>query len=89
MFTFSRGTLAPHLVPVAGEPFVYTEFSGQPQTFLTHAQLVYELAAAGFALDEAIPLAEHNLPPPGTVHALQTPVILEGAFRFTGRTHRR
>ena len=86
VFTFSRHTLAPALTPIAGEPYAYTEFSGQPQTFLTREQLVEELAAAGFVLDHAIPFAEHNLPPAGTVHALRTPVILEAAFRFIGRT---
>lgn len=81
-FTFSRHTLPPDLEPVDGEPYAYTEFSGQPQTFLTREQLVDELASVGFLLDDAIPFVEHNLPPPGTVHALRTPVLLEAAFRF-------
>lgn len=84
VFTFSRHTLPPDLEPVAGEPYAYTEFSGQPQTFLTREQLVTELAASGFVLDDAIPFEEHNKPPEGTVHALRTPVLLEAAFRFTG-----
>lgn len=84
VFTFSRHTLPPELEPVAGEPYAYTEFAGQPQTFLTRAQLVYELGAAGFQLDDAIPFEEHNKPPAGTVHALRTPVLLEAAFRFAG-----
>jgi SAM-dependent methyltransferase len=85
VFTFSRHTLPPDLEPVEGEAYAYTEFSGQPQTFLTREQLVDELASVGFRLDDAIPCVEHNLPPPGTVHALRTPVLLEAAFRFTGR----
>lgn len=82
VFTFSRHTLPPDLEPVAGEPYAYTEFSGQPQTFLTREQLVEELATAGFMLDDTVPFAEHNTPPAGTVHALRTPVLLEAAFRF-------
>jgi SAM-dependent methyltransferase len=84
VFTFSRRTLPPELEPVAGERFMFSEFSGQPQVFLTRDELVDELGAVGFELDDAIPFAEHNLPPPGTVHALRTPVLLEAAFRFTG-----
>lgn len=84
VFTFSRHTLPPDLAPIDGEPYAYTEFSGQPQTFLTRAQLVGELAHAGFILDASIPFEEHNTPPAGTVHALRTPVLLEAAFRFTG-----
>lgn len=82
VFTFSRHTLPPDLEPVAGEPYAYTEFSGEPQTFLTREQLVEELAAAGFELDDTIPFDEHNKPPAGSVHALRTPVLLEAAFRF-------
>jgi SAM-dependent methyltransferase len=87
VFTFSRHTLPPDLTPVEGEPYAYTEFSGQPQTFLTKAQLVDELGASGFVLDDAIPFEEHNKPPAGTVHALRTPVLLEAAFRFRGANH--
>jgi len=83
VFTFSRHTLPPELQPVAGEPYAYTEFSGQPQTFLTQQQLIDELGRAGFTLDDTIPFVEHNRPPIGTVHALRTPVLLEAAFRFT------
>ena len=86
VFTFSRRTLPPDLAPVAGEPYAYSEFSGQPQTFLTRGQLVTELERVGFVLDDTIPFEEHNLPPEGTVHALRTPVLLEAAFRFRGGT---
>jgi hypothetical protein len=82
VFTFSRQTLPPDLQPVAGEPYTYTEFSGRPQIFLTQRQLVDELAAVGFILDDSIPFSEHNLPPPGAVRAFAAPVILEAAFRF-------
>ena len=39
VFTFSRNTFPPQTEPVTGEPFVFTQFSGEPQCFLTEAQL--------------------------------------------------
>ncbi len=84
VFTFSRSTLAAGLEPVAGEHFVFTEFSGEPQCFLTRAQLIEELADAGFVPDNAVPLTEHNLPRPGALRAGGAPVIYEGAFRRAG-----
>lgn len=50
--------------------------------FLTEAQLVSELGAAGFAPDPAVPLRELNLPRPGTLRSGGAPVIFEGAFRL-------
>lgn len=81
VFTFSRSTLGPDAVPVAGEPFVFTGFSGEPQCFLTDVQLVSELGAAGFAPDPAVPLHELNRPRPGALCATRAPVIYEGTFR--------
>lgn len=81
VFTFSRYTLPPGATPVAGEPFVFTQFSGQPQCFLTERQLVDELGAAGFAPDPRVPLTEHNRPRPGALPAGRVPVIYEAAFR--------
>jgi ubiquinone/menaquinone biosynthesis C-methylase UbiE len=81
VFTFSRATLAPDAAPVAGEPFVFTQFSGQPQCFLTESQLVAEMAAAGFAPDPGVPLTEYNRPRPGSLTARTAPVIYEAAFR--------
>lgn len=80
IFTFSRHTLPAEVEPVAGETFVFTQFSGAPQCFLTETQLVDELRAAGFEPDPALPLRELNRPAPG----LRTggPVIYEGAFRL-------
>jgi ubiquinone/menaquinone biosynthesis C-methylase UbiE len=80
VFTFSRHTLPADAEPVAGEPFVFTQFSGQPQCFLTEAQLVSEMAEAGFERETSVPLSEYNRPGPG---ALPTgaPVIYEGVFR--------
>jgi len=81
VFTFSRHTLPADAAPVAGEPFVFTQFSGEPQCFLTEAQLCDELGRAGFARDSAEPLREHNLPKPGVAALGRTPVIYEGVFR--------
>jgi SAM-dependent methyltransferase len=81
VFTFSRNTFPPEVTPVAGEPFVFTEFSGEPQCFLTRDQLVSELQAAGFVPDPAVPLHELNLPRPGALPS-GAPAIHEGAFRF-------
>jgi hypothetical protein len=63
---------------------VFTQFSGQPQCFLTDTQLLAELADAGFAADPAVPLTEHNRPRPGTLRTGTAPVIYEGAFRYEG-----
>jgi SAM-dependent methyltransferase len=83
VFTFSRHTLQPDVAPVPGEPFVFTQFSGQPQCFITHAQLLDELGRVGFAPDPRLPVTEHNLPAPGRTHAVRVPVIFEAAFRMT------
>jgi SAM-dependent methyltransferase len=80
VFTFSRNTLPPEAEPVAGESFVFTQFSGQPQCFLTESELVAELGAAGFVPDPGEPLVEHNRPKPGTLSG-GAPVIYEGGFR--------
>lgn len=80
VFTFSRRTIPPDCMPVGGEAFVFTEFSGQPQCFLTEAQLVAELGAAGFDPEPRVPLVEHNVPAPGTLSS-GAPVIFEGGFR--------
>ncbi|HEX6314229.1 MAG TPA: class I SAM-dependent methyltransferase [Gemmatimonadaceae bacterium] len=80
VFTFSRNTFPVEVKPVPGEPFVFTEFSGEPQCFLTERQLIDELAAAGFAPDPGVPLTEYNRPRPGAVRG-SAPVIYEAAFR--------
>lgn len=81
VFTFSRRTLPVTAQPVAGEAFVFTQFSGQPQCFLTREELIEELAHVGFAPDPAVPLTEHNVPPHGIDHLARAPVIHEAAFR--------
>jgi SAM-dependent methyltransferase len=84
VFTFSRNTLPPDALSVRGEPFIYTQFSGQRQCFLTREQLTGVLGDAGFVPDGAVAFAEHNLPPANAVHAVRAPVILEAAFRRIG-----
>jgi SAM-dependent methyltransferase len=81
LFTFSRGTLADTAEPLPGESFVFTQFSGQPQCFLTEDQIVSELAASGFDPGPSLPLRELNLPRMRALRTSTTPVIDEGMFR--------
>ena len=83
VFTFSRRTLPSSATPVAGESFVFTQFSGSPQVFLTEDQLFEELHTAGFVPDPALPLRELNVPAPGQVRSAGTPVIYEAGFRLS------
>jgi SAM-dependent methyltransferase len=82
VFTFSRNTFPPVTEPVPGESFVFTQFSGQPQCFLTDAQLVAELGVVGFAPNPGVPFSEYNRPQPGTLRSGTAPVIYETAFRY-------
>ena len=82
VFTFSRHTLADDAEPVGGERFVYTQFSGRPQCFLTEAELIAEMAGAGFIVDPAVPLTEYNRPVAGMLRSGGGPVIYEAAFRY-------
>ena len=75
VYTFSRNTFSPDTVPVAGESFVFTQFSGKPQCFLTQQQLIDELATAGFEQEPEIPITEYERIPNGK------PAIYEGIFR--------
>jgi SAM-dependent methyltransferase len=81
VFTFSRHTLPSDAQPVPGESFVFTQFSGEPQCFLTEPQLFAELRAGGFAPDPRIPLRELNRPRSGALATAGTPVIYEAVFR--------
>lgn len=82
VFTFSRNTFPPDTAPVAGESFVFTEFSGRPQCFLTYEQLVAEMGSVGFAPDPTtVPVTEYNRPQPGALRG-GGPVIYEAAFRL-------
>jgi ubiquinone/menaquinone biosynthesis C-methylase UbiE len=82
VFTFSRRTVGESARPLPDESFVFTEFSGQPQCFLTEEQIVSELAAYGFESDPSLPLRELNRPPKGTLRTQPGPVIFEGLFRY-------
>jgi len=84
VFTFSRTTLPPDAQPVVGEAFVFTQFSGSPQVFLTREQLFDELRQTGFEADRDLPVRELNVPPPGQVRMGGAPVIFEAGFRFIG-----
>jgi SAM-dependent methyltransferase len=84
VFTFSRTTLGESVQPVPGEAFVFTEFSGAPQCFLTEDQLIGELREAGFVPDSSVPLTEHNRPRPGVLRSGGPPVIYEATFRRVG-----
>ncbi len=82
VFTFSRNTLPSDTAPCPGETFVFTQFAGRPQCFLTESELVEELGNAGFVPDPMAPLTEHNRPRPGELRQSRGPVIYEGTFRF-------
>jgi SAM-dependent methyltransferase len=82
VFTFSRHTLPPDVPPVHGEPFVFTQFSGQPQCFLTGDELLLEMSRVGFEADPAVPLTEYNRRPGGVATLGGPPVIYEASFRF-------
>jgi len=84
LFAFSRATLAPGAEPVPGEEFVFTQFAGEPQCFLTEGQVTEELARGGFAKDPPGPLTEYNRPAPGSLLPAGGPVIWEGTFRRKG-----
>ena len=82
VFTFSRSTLPQKATPVSGEAFVFVQFSGQPQCFLTAEQLISELAAASFSLDPNIPLSELNRPQTAALQLQRVPVVYQAAFRY-------
>ena len=83
VFKFSRNTLPPEAEPVPGEAFVYTQFAGTPQCFVTDRQLMSELADGGFIQEAGVPLVEHNRRRPGGLQG-NGPVIYEGIFRYRG-----
>jgi SAM-dependent methyltransferase len=83
VFTFSRRTLPASAQPVNGESFVFSQFAGHPQVFLTREQLIGELAATGFVPDPDLPLRELNVPPQNQVRIGGPPVIFEGGFQFS------
>jgi ubiquinone/menaquinone biosynthesis C-methylase UbiE len=82
VFTFSRSTLPDEATPVSNETFVFTQFSGQPQCFLTVEQLMSELADASFSPDPGVPLSELNRAPTAALQMPHVPVIHQAAFRY-------
>lgn len=82
VFTFSRATLPRDARPVPGESLVFTQFAGEPQCFLSEAELRAELLRAGFEKDPPGPLTEYNRPVAGLTLTHGGPVILEGTFRI-------
>lgn len=82
VFTFSRSTLPADVAPVDGQPFVYTQFSGAPQCFLTEHELVHEMARVGFAPEPSVPLTEYNRRSGQATLVAGPPVIYEAAFRL-------
>jgi SAM-dependent methyltransferase len=81
VFTFSRNTFPPQTQPMPGESFVFNQFSGEPQCFVTAEQLLAEMHDAGFEQDPGIPLSEYNRPSAGIRPTGTVPVIYEAAFR--------
>ena len=81
VFTFSRNTLLATAESVVGEPYIFTQFSGEPQCFLTEMQLVDELETAGFILASGEPVKEIDLQKPNSPGMRNSPVVYEGIFR--------
>lgn len=81
VFTFSRNTLPEDAEPVLGEQFVFTQFAGEPQCFLTEVQLVEELEAVGFIREPGESITEYNRKKRGELLAGGAPVLYEGIFR--------
>lgn len=81
VFTFSRNTISAEAAGEPGEQFVFTQFSGQPQCFLTQDELRDELGNVGFTPDPSCPPTEYNRPPDGGRRLGGPPVIWEWAFR--------
>ena len=84
VFTFSRSTLPPDAQPITSESFVFTQFSGGPQCFVTEQQLFDEMGAAGFELDRAHEIAEYNRRQAGALPTGKAPAIYEAVFRLMG-----
>lgn len=84
LFTFSRHTIPDSDAPVPGETFVFTQFGGEAQCFLTEEEILRELGAVWFVREPgAGPLREYNRPPvPRTSAQSGPPVIYEGTFTY-------
>jgi ubiquinone/menaquinone biosynthesis C-methylase UbiE len=84
VFTFSRNTLPRSAAPLGAQRYTFDLFSGQPQIFLTHDELIANMRAVGFVADPDFTARELNLPPDGRPRIGGAPVIFEAAFRFRG-----
>jgi ubiquinone/menaquinone biosynthesis C-methylase UbiE len=80
LFTFSRHTIPVTDQPVTGESFVFTQFNGEPQCFLSEDEIIYELGRAGFEKESAAPLTEYNNQGAPRLKAQGPPVLYEGCF---------
>lgn len=81
LFTFSRGTLPAAAEPAPGQRFTFTQFAGEPQVFLTEADILDEFARAGFVRDVPGPLTRYNARSPLSTTAKGPPELWEGTFR--------
>ena len=79
LFTFSRHTLPAGSRPDAGESFVFSSWNGEPQCFLTEAEIIHELLRVGFVRDTDVPLTEYNVTPL-MLRIGGPPAIYEGTF---------
>ena len=69
---------------MGSQQFVFDQFSGEPQIFLTRHQLLSEMERAGFRPDPGFAMRELNLPIDGRARIGGAPVIFKTAFRLTG-----
>ena len=81
VFTFSRATLAPGDQPVPGEAFVFTQFAGEPQCFLTEAESWRSSSAPGSRRTRRGRSPSTTARVPGRTLTHGGPVIYEGTFR--------
>jgi SAM-dependent methyltransferase len=89
LFTFSRNTISADARPDAGESFVFSCWNGEPQCFLSEAELIEELARAGFERDTPGPLTEYNVSAARLPRIRGgPPVIYEGTFVRSGTSGR-
>lgn len=78
LFTFSRSTLPAEAEPEPGETFVFSSWNGEPQCFLTGAEIVEELGRCGFVLAAPGALVELNQRNARRIDG--PPAIYEGTF---------
>ena len=61
--------------------FVFSQFSGRRQCFLTEDELITEMRDGGFVVDATWPMRELNRPIAGALPTLNAPVTWEAVFR--------